>query len=318
METLILGAGAVGLATAITLQRAGIATRVVARDLPPRTTSDVAAAFWQPYKADPRELIRDFGQTAFREFARLAKDDPGSGVTPRDCTVVFPEHAEEAWYHDLVLDYRTLAPEQLPAGFSAGYAFRTFVIETPRYMPWLLNTYQALGGRIERRELASIDQALADHDLVVNCTGLGARALLPDPALYPARGQLVRVPQFGLDRIWIGDDSPERLAYLVPRATDVICGGTFEEGEEDLTPNEETARAIRRRCARPDPRVAGAPVLEHLVGLRPCRPKIRLESESRAGGKTVIHNYGHGGCGITLSWGCARHVLNFARQALLP
>ena len=64
---------------------------------------------------------------------------------------------------------------------------------------------------------------------------------------------------------------------------------------------------IRDRCAEVEPRLKGARIIGRRVGLRPTRPAVRLESELR-GDTRVIHNYGHGGAGITLSWGCAREV----------
>jgi len=44
------------------------------------------------------------------------------------------------------------------------------------------------------------------------------------------------------------------------------------------------------------------------VGLRPSRKEVRLEIESLSSGRWAIHNYGHGGAGVTLSWGCADEV----------
>jgi D-amino-acid oxidase len=54
-------------------------------------------------------------------------------------------------------------------------------------------------------------------------------------------------------------------------------------------------------------------VLAERVGLRPFRRSgVRLERDQLRDGRTVIHNYGHGGAGFTLSWGCAREVLDIA------
>jgi D-amino-acid oxidase len=93
----------------------------------------------------------------------------------------------------------------------------------------------------------------------------------------------------------------------VPRSQDIVLGGTAQEGDERLAPDQATAAAILERCARLEPRLRGAEVLEHKVGLRPGRPSVRLEAERRAGG-LLVHNYGHGGAGVTLSWGCADEV----------
>lgn len=110
------------------------------------------------------------------------------------------------------------------------------------------------------------------------------------------------------------------VAYVIPRDRDVILGGTAERGEWDLTPDPETTEEIRRKAERLDPRVSGARVLEVKVGLRPGRTEVRVGREElpAADGRpvgTVIHNYGHGGAGYTLSWGCAEDVVALTGDA---
>jgi D-amino-acid oxidase len=104
------------------------------------------------------------------------------------------------------------------------------------------------------------------------------------------------------------DESEERgIAYVIPRSADCILGGTAEEGNASLVPDPVKGEAILARCRRLLPPGAPVHVLEHRVGLRPGRPTVRLEEE-RLEGRRVIHNYGHGGAGVTLSWGCAEEV----------
>ena len=136
--------------------------------------------------------------------------------------------------------------------------------------------------------------------LVVNCSGLGARRLADDPTSVPVRGQVVVVEQVGLDEWWLAEDGP---TYVIPRTDDIVLGGTDDEGEWSRTPTPEVAAGILRRATELVPRLRGARVLRHRVGLRPTRPEIRLE---RVG--DVVHCYGHGGAGVTLSWGCADEV----------
>ena len=68
-----------------------------------------------------------------------------------------------------------------------------------------------------------------------------------------------------------------------------------------------------RDCAAVDTRLATARIIEHRVGFRPARPQVRLEAEDAvaadgSSARLLVHNYGHGGAGVTLSWGCARAV----------
>jgi len=160
---------------------------------------------------------------------------------------------------------------------------------------------RALGGAVEHREVASLDEL--DADAVVNCAGLGARELAGDDSLVAVRGQILRVAAPEV-REWLLDQSdPQRLVYVVPRVHDVVLGGTAEEGAEDRTPDPATTDAIRARCAAVIPALRHAPVVGVAVGLRPARPAVRLEAEGR-----VVHCYGHGGAGVTLAWGCAGEV----------
>ena len=132
--------------------------------------------------------------------------------------------------------------------------------------------------------------------------------------MQPIRGQIVRVRNPGLTRFILDEENPEGVTYIVPRLDDCILGGTAEEGEWNLQPDPETATGILRRCIQLEPRLANAKVLEHKVGLRPGRPEVRLEREDAPVPR--IHNYGHGGSGITLSWGCAEETLRLVEEAL--
>lgn len=106
--------------------------------------------------------------------------------------------------------------------------------------------------------------------------------------------------QVGLEQWWLDSAGP---TYVVPRSRDIVVGGTDDEGEWSRTPDEETARTILRRATDLVPGLAGARVLRHKVGLRPVRPVVRLERDGH-----LVHCYGHGGAGVTLSWGCADEV----------
>lgn len=97
-------------------------------------------------------------------------------------------------------------------------------------------------------------------------------------------------------------------AYVVPRRDDVIMGGTAIVNDWTTEPDEQATRGIIERCASICPALAEPEILRVKVGLRPGRPTVRLEQEERPDGRCVIHNYGHGGAGFTLSWGCAEEV----------
>jgi D-amino-acid oxidase len=97
-----------------------------------------------------------------------------------------------------------------------------------------------------------------------------------------------------------------------------VGGGTLEEGDWGTAPDDTIARSIVERATALVPALRGAQVLGHRVGLRPVRPVVRVETELRPShadpGHAVVHCYGHGGSGITMSWGCAEDVVNAVSQ----
>jgi D-amino-acid oxidase len=175
------------------------------------------------------------------------------------------------------------------------------------HLSWLRGRLDLFGVPVRIARLAELGSAFDGVQAVVNCTGLGARELLDDRTLLPVRGQVIVVAQFGLTEWLLADHDPHRLAYIVPRQDTVLLGGTAEDGDEDLTVRPQTAAAILQRCGELLPELGTARVLAHRVGLRPARPSVRLETEFTASGP-VVHCYGHGGAGVTLSWGCADEV----------
>lgn len=305
MRVIVVGAGVVGLSCAVRLLEAGHRVDVVARDLPLETTSAVAAALWYPYLALPRDRVTSWSRTSYAVFGALAGTEPASGVRMVLGTEVFATAQADPWWADAVpgLDRET----SLPAGYADGWTFTTPVVEMPAYLPWLVGRVAELGGSLTRISLGALPEGA---DLVVNCSGLGARLLGEDRSVEPVRGQVVYVEQVGLDRWWLDGDGP---TYVVPRAHEIVVGGTSEEGEWSRTPDPEAAHEILERGSQLVPELRRARVLRHKVGLRPVRPAVRLEREG-----DVIHCYGHGGSGVTLSWGVAEEVVSLAQTGRVP
>jgi D-amino-acid oxidase len=310
MQAVVIGAGVIGLSCGIRLRQVGFDVEIWAREAPHRTTSSVAAAIWYPYNAFPRERVAAWGARTFSVLAALAAD-PAAGITMRQGLEIFPEPPGDPWWLEPGMPFRHARADELPEGYLGGYVLSLPVIEMPIYLAYLEARFRDLGGRVALRPLHSLDEALADAGLVVNCAGLGARELAGDPSLYAIRGQVVRVAQIGLERFWLDDYGPRGLTYIIPRSRDIVLGGTADIGDERTAPDPATAQAILERCIALEPGLRAAEVLEHKVGLRPGRPAVRLEADAR-GDRRVIHCYGHGGAGVTLSWGCAEEVAALA------
>jgi len=313
VDALVIGCGVIGLSTAVRLQEAGLSVEIWTANLPEESTSIVAAATWYPYRAYPEDKVLGWGSRTYTVFEDLA-GDPQSGVYMREGVELSRDTLLDPWWGSAVRWIRRCGGGELPPSYRDGYIFSQPVIEMPIYLRYLLKRFTAAGGRVERAVVSSLEEAAAASRVVVNCTGLGARELVGDRRMTPIRGQIVRVRNPGLDRCVLDVNNPEGLTYIVPRSDDCILGGTAEEGEWDTEPNPEVATEILRRCAALEERLSGVRVLDHKVGLRPGRPTIRLEFELLPGDGLCIHNYGHGGAGVTLSWGCAEEVLEVIRQ----
>ncbi|GAA3824757.1 FAD-dependent oxidoreductase [Nocardioides panacisoli] len=300
-RVIVVGAGVIGLTSAVRLAEAGHRVDVVARDLPRETTSAVAGGLWYPYLAGPQEKVTGWAARSFDVFTALA-EDAATGVVLREGTEVFPAPAPDPWWRDAVPG---LAREtRLPAGYVDGWTVTAPVVDMPVHLEWLAARLEQLGGTLTRLNLSGLPATGDGVDVVVDCAGLGARLFAGDLSVVPVRGQVVVVEQVGLDRWWLAT-SDATPTYVIPRAADVVLGGTEEHGDWSRTPDPATADDILARAARLVPELAGAKVLRHKVGLRPARPEVRVE---RVG--DVVHCYGHGGAGVTLSWGCADEVVS--------
>lgn len=338
MEILVIGAGVSGLTSALELLRTGHDVTVWARDLPPNTTSNAAAAVWMPYavRGPSAGDVARWGALSLERFGALARDER-AGIVQREVLDLYPTvHDALPEWASAVPDFRLADAGELPPGYAMGYAFPAPVIDTSVYLAWLLGQVQAAGGQIEQRALERLEDVPARWHTVVNCAGLGARELAPDDletsgdglGVHAGRGQVVRVRNSGFARVLADDADPHQPTYIVPRLRDIVLGG-FNQASESLEPDPAQSQDILRRCAalaahfdlafaaslralaNPDaePGVAPAEVISVGVGLRPIRGVVRLEAQTLPDGRRVVHNYGHGGAGVTLSWGCAADVV---------
>lgn len=305
-----------GLTCAVLLAEAGRPVEIWAAALPPRTTSNVAAAFWYPYGAFPRDRVLAWARVSYDRFTALA-GRTDTGVRMHRLLDLYHEPKEQPWWAAAVPEHRRLAPHERPAGFADGFVLPSPVVDTRRYLPYLMARFAEAGGRIVQRRLRSLDEALERAPVVINCSGLGARTLVSDPQVYPIRGQLVHVEAPGITDILLDEHGREGLAYVVPRGDHCVIGGTASPHDDDRSTRPAETEGIVDRCARLDPRIASAPRRAEVVGLRPGRATVRVEAEPRREG-LVVHDYGHGGAGVTLSWGCAEEAVRLCGDALPP
>ncbi|MBJ8346671.1 FAD-dependent oxidoreductase [Antrihabitans sp. YC2-6] len=306
-HVVVVGSGVIGLSSALELARSGKRVTVIADRKPAETVSAVAAAIWEPYDAFPRDAVLQWSLDALATFTELAAD-PATGVHLREGVSVQREPGKKAWWAGGVVEARPARPEELPDGAVSGEVCTVPVIVMPVYLEWLMRSCEANGVLFEWRTLATLEEVGHGSSPIVVAAGLRAGELVAGEQLVPVRGQIVRLANPGLTRWYIDEDNAGGCTYIIPRVDDVICGGTNEPGVADSVPDPAVAEAILARARRLEPRLADAEVLADVVGFRPGRESVRLDATEHSG-RLVVHCYGHGGAGVTTSWGAARDVV---------
>ncbi|MBV1940443.1 FAD-binding oxidoreductase [Streptomyces sp. BV286] len=309
----VVGAGVVGLSIAHEFSLAGDTVTVIADRSAAESVSGVAAAVWFPYRSGASVSLMSWLVRSRTRFEQLAADH-ATGVDLRQGVVVERHPGADRTWTAAVPDHREADLGDLPLGAVAGVRATVPVISISHYLPWLLKRCEDLDVRFVRRTVARVDDLAGEADLVVVAAGLRSGDLLDDDTMFPVRGQVVRLANPGITAWVTDDDNPDGLTYVVPRREDIVCGGVAGVGSWDTEVDPETERAILRRATALMPALAGLPVLSRDAGLRPARDTIRLEHvEEHA--VPVIACYGHGGSGVTLSWGCAEAVVDLAGPA---
>jgi D-amino-acid oxidase len=328
----IVGAGVSGLTCGVVFAERGHRTTIFAREIGPQTTSAVAAALWFPYDVEPADKAIRWALKTFRTLTDLARD-PSSGVSmielrqfSRTEEIEIPDWAVPLGARRLSAVATALCrradgshDESLDTArrlqnFRNGFSLRVPLMDTTIYLDYLANRFlKANGQTTENICFEKLEDVDPKYNLVINCAGIGARELVHDAALQPHRGQVAIVPRIkDLPCAVVCDEAP--LMYAIPRRNDCVFGGT-NDLSDDLAVDSATTARIVAECSR-TLEIEKPNVLMERVGLRPFRKSgVRIERARLHDGRTVVHNYGHGGAGFTLSWGCAAEVIALATSA---
>ena len=342
----VVGGGIVGLTTAVFLELKGYDTRIYTKEVPyedrrvPSLATNYAAASVKPVVVDEDNT----GELTRVSDSFYEKLEPNTDtVVTQDNFEIHGYEEEEPDYADALRGYRTLEehggvvpePEE---GVVSGWVHEIFFVEMPRYVPALIDLYEREGGTVERRVVAKDEVGALSGEVVVNCTGYGN--LFEDDAVVAKRGHLVEVETDGRLTDRNGESfsysyyphegregKTEEFVYAYPRDDCLLLGGSEQEGDEvdGEWVGEEDERSVSTDGVDVPARIVelNAELIETKcgfdirprakygrVGYRPYRRGgIRLEKETYDG-KEVLHSYGHGGAGVTLSWYSANRVYN--------
>ena len=299
-----------GLSCAVKLLEAGHEVVVISDRFSPDTVSDIAAAIWYPFLTAPADRADGWSIATYAELERLSEREPQSGVRMRDGREYLRQAVDPPEWSEDIAAFRILDDSEIPEGYVFGWQFRAPVIEMQLYMPWLRSRVEALGGSFVQSFVEDLSEV--SGEVVVNCVGLGARELCGDEEVRPVRGQVIFIDQDpGIGHF---DQQPETLTYTIPRSDVTVLGGTAQVDDWGMDIRAEDDKLILSKVEALWPELDRSRIIGGAVGLRPSRSEVRLEVEY-IDERKVVHNYGHGGAGVTLSWGCAEEVANLVSQS---
>ncbi|KAJ9583047.1 hypothetical protein L9F63_022612 [Diploptera punctata] len=318
----VVGAGVSGLSTAVLAQQKipGLDVTIISDKFSPNTTGDISAGLWFPHclQNTTSDNIYRWSSKTYERMLELWQsadaDEAGICLVPKLELSENYEPEQEFW-SKIPLAFQSIDTAQTckltgTHKYKSGILFMTFTLQQSRYLPYLTRKFLLNGGKIQQHKVEQLQDLCGQYDIVINCSGVHARHLVGDTAVAPIRGQ-VKAPGLFL---CYGEQATDG-SYVIPKI--VILGGTHQQGNWNTNPDPQDTKNILDKCHQLIPALKTAEIISNRAGLRPGRTSVRIETEQLGVKKyEVIHNYGHGGSGVTLSWGCAHDVINILQNIL--
>ena len=312
-------------------------------DAPEALTSMYAAASVKPSTVQKNNLKETLAisQNIFKKLSQT--DFP---VHQERHYVLSEKDIKEPEYKNVVENFtritdETNIPKRKNISNIDGWYFDTYFVNTLDYISKLYKFYEDIGGIVNKEYLEKDEFLNLPSDILINCTGNWSRDIFDDDKMYAYRGHLIHIPINKKPSDNRGEYSSYSYktengdsAYVYARNDKLILGGTNQKGIYDskmdtwepINPQNQDMIQIGKNKIPSHILNINKEILSEFMGIkvnlddaksvigyRPVRDihgdGVRLELE-KLQDKSVIHNYGHGGAGVTLSWGCAKEVLD--------
>jgi D-amino-acid oxidase len=297
----VIGCGVIGLTTAIKLQEKDFKVTIITKESVNSTLSSKVGAIWFPFEIHPKDKANKWSAVTYKEYQ--VEEKQGKDVSFIPFITAFNNESNIDWTYQLPKgSVRKALPKELPKGIDTAYISIVPLAEPHLYLPYLFHRFIDNGGILEKRKITSLHEASTLNNYIINCTGLGAKELCNDEDLQPMRGQILRCRKMDIPSC---ADSTKKgaLSYVIKRSNDCIIGGTDYENDWNTKVEKSDTKLIIKRILQGGLSQEAPEVIEEIVGLRPKRSCVRFEFDKNI--PNIFHNYGHGGAGFTVCWGCA-------------
>ncbi|CEF64671.1 D-amino-acid oxidase [Strongyloides ratti] len=315
----IIGEGVIGVSSALAINQKFPHYKItIFHDRPFDKTCSFGPAGL--FRLDKEEL-KPLAKVTFERMAFLEKTEgPKTGIKLLSGHIQSDDKErltlQEKNMSDIVYNFRWLTDRERqslfidPLNFCIHYT--AYASEGKKYVPWMKEILQKNGIQFIRKEIKNVNEIGKDYDIVINCGGLnGGKISGDDDTVYPIRGVVLE-----LDSIWHKHfNYKDFVNFTIPMSNSVALGTVKQDHRYDTKITDDDRKEIWDNYLKIHPTMKEAKILNEWCHLRPERKSLRLESEIRKLDNDkkylLIHNYGHGGNGFTLHWGCALKVVEF-------
>lgn len=356
-KVLVVGSGVIGLRTALELLRKNVSVCLVSPKSPTNiaTTSMGAGGLWMPFHCED-ERVDGWARSTLDELTKqLANSDRNVEVVPK---VAFKRQFMErpTWSETSSLQFQQMEVDclykhashnniRLPpketikdAGYTHAWLFHPPIVDSPNALNAMLQEIKMHKKsdfiNVETNkyfntmnEVVTEARTLGCNG-VVNCTGLGSRALCLDDEIVGARGVLLHYHRYQPSLWGVASKDDTRLkdaavtieeepfgsettpCYMIPRGDTIVVGGTYLVGDEEECVRESERRMILKNAQTLGIDTTNNEPIGEWVGFRPYRSSVRLEidEELTESGMRVVHSFGYGGSGWTVYVGAAKEA----------